>query len=254
MTVAIGSGPKGPAFDTSSPPSNLNWNMWQGQTPGVDYIAQRCHGNFRWWYEYSGGKMTDWGAHHVDIAQWAIAPDLHGPESIELVHAEHPVAFENGVPTVSNTYNTATSFKVRCVFSGGVEMFIVNDANDLGFDNGIMFESDGGRYFVNRGKLTGSPIEDLAKNPLPEDLFTKLRKGQDKLSHRENFFACCDSRATPISDAESHCRHLNTCHLSNIAVRLGRSLKWDATKQQVVGDEQANAFQKRVQRKGFEVV
>ena len=117
VTVAIGSGPKGPAFDTSSPPSNLNWNMWQGQTPGVDYIAQRCHGNFRWWYEYSGGKMTDWGAHHVDIAQWAIAPDLPGPESIELVHAEHPVAFENGVPTVSNTYNTATSFKVRCVFS-----------------------------------------------------------------------------------------------------------------------------------------
>ena len=254
VTVAIGSGPKGPAFDTSSPPSNLNWNMWQGQTPGVDYIAQRCHGNFRWWYEYSGGKMTDWGAHHVDIAQLAIAPDLHGPESIELVHAEHPVAFENGVPTVSNTYNTATSFKVRCVFSGGVEMFIVNDAKDLGFDNGIMFESDGGRYFVNRGKLTGSPIEDLAKNPLPEDLFTKLRKGQDKLSHRANFFACCDSRDTPISDAESHCRHLNTCHLSNIAVRLGRSLKWDATKQQVIGDEQANAFQKRVQRKGFEVV
>ena len=254
VTVAIGSGPKGPAFNTSSPPSNLNWNMWQGQTPSVDYIAQRCHGNFRWWYEYSGGKMTDWGAHHVDIAQWAIAPDLPGPESIELVYAEHPVAFENGVPTATNTYNTATSFKVRCVFSGGVEMFIVNDAKDLGFDNGIMFESDGGRYFVNRGKLTGSPIEDLAKNPLPEDLFTKLRKGQDKLSHRENFFACCDSRATPISDAESHCRHLNTCHLSNIAVRLGRSLKWDATKQQVIGDEQANAFQKRVQRKGFEVV
>lgn len=254
VTVAIGSAPRGRGYSASAPPSHLNWDMWQGQTPKVEYISQRCHGRFRWWYEYSGGKVTDWGAHHVDIAQWAIAPGLAGPEFIELVQVEHPVAFENGMPTVGNTFNTATSFKVRCVFAGGIEMFIVNNAKELGFDNGIMFEGDKGRYFVNRGKLTGSPVESLNKNPLPEELFARLRKGSDEVSHRENFFRCCDSRDTPISDAASHCRHLTTCHLANIAMRLGRSLKWDAIKQQVIGDNQANAFQRRVQRKGFEVV
>jgi predicted dehydrogenase len=254
VTVAVGSGPNGTEYPTSMLAGQRSWDMWRGQTPSVNYIQQRCHGSFRWWYEYSGGKMTDWGAHHVDIAQWAIAADLPGPESIEVIHAEHPVTFENGMPTVRNTYNTAMSFNVRCVFPGGVEMFIVNDATDFGFENGILFEGENGRYFVNRGKLTGSPVEDLARNPLPEELFRKLRKGCDKVSHRENFFICCDSRGTPIADAESHCRHLTTCHLANIAMRLGRTLKWDAVTQQVVGDEQANAFQKRVQRKGFEVV
>ena len=72
VTCNIGSSPKGGPFKKSDPPSNIDWNMWLGQAPMVDYIKERCHYQFRWWYEYSGGKMTDWGAHHVDIAQWAI--------------------------------------------------------------------------------------------------------------------------------------------------------------------------------------
>ena len=75
VTCNIGGGPKGGPFKKSDPPSNIDWNMWLGQAPLVDYIKERCHYQFRWWYEYSGGKMTDWGAHHVDIAQWAMQQD-----------------------------------------------------------------------------------------------------------------------------------------------------------------------------------
>ena len=84
--------------------------MWLGQAPKVDYIKERCHGEFRWWYEYSGGKLTDWGAHHVDIAQWAIGMENSGPNRIEVVYAEHPVEFRGGFPTVDDRYNTATAF------------------------------------------------------------------------------------------------------------------------------------------------
>ncbi len=72
VTCAIGGGSAGGPFKKTAPPKGLNWELWLGQTPVVDYIKERCHGTFRWWYEYSGGKLTDWGAHHVDIATWAI--------------------------------------------------------------------------------------------------------------------------------------------------------------------------------------
>ena len=86
VTCNIGGGPQGGPFKKSDPPSNIDWNMWLGQAPLVDYIKERCHYQFRWWYEYSGGKMTDWGAHHVDIAQWAMQQDGVGRGSFPRTH------------------------------------------------------------------------------------------------------------------------------------------------------------------------
>ncbi|MCH8923724.1 MAG: Gfo/Idh/MocA family oxidoreductase [Planctomycetes bacterium] len=99
VTAAIGRAPKQGPFKKTDPPAGLNWDFWLGQSPKVDYISQRCHGNFRWWYEYSGGKMTDWGAHHVDIAQWAIGMQNTGPKTVEGLSATHPVPFKDGYPT-----------------------------------------------------------------------------------------------------------------------------------------------------------
>ena len=253
VTVAIGGAPKGPTFMKTEPPAGLNWERWLGQTPLVAYIKERCHSNFRWWYEYSGGKMTDWGAHHVDIAQWAIGMDKTGPTSIEVVSCEHPQPLSHGMPTIDDTYNTAVTFNVRCQFPNGVELLIRDRADDLGFDNGVMFEGENGRYFVNRKKLTGKPVEDLTANPLPEGVLTRLRKGKAKDSHMGNFIACTRDRSLPISDVYSHHRNLTTCHLANIAMRLGRALKWDAEAQQILGDDEANTFQRRAQRAGYEV-
>lgn len=253
VTVAIGGAPRGNKFTKSAPPATLNWEMWLGQAPLVDYIPERCHNNFRWWYEYSGGKMTDWGAHHVDIAQWGIGMDASGPTSVEVVAAEHPVPFEKGYPTVDDTFNAAITFNVRCLFANGVEMLIRDDAQDLGFDNGIMFEGENGRFFVNRGKLTGKPVEDLAKNPISDEVLLKLRKGKKFDNHMGNFIACTKDRTLPISDVYSHHRALTTCHLANIALRLGRKLNWNAETEQIVGDDEANAWQSRTPRKGYEI-
>jgi predicted dehydrogenase len=253
VTCAIGGAPKGKEFVKQSPPATLNWERWLGQAPLVDYIPERCHNNFRWWYEYSGGKMTDWGAHHVDIAQWAIGQENSGPLSVEVLMVDHPVPYSKGWPTVDNTFNAAVHFDVKCMFAGGIEMRIRDSAQDLGFDNGIMFEGEKGKYFVNRGKLTGQVVDELAANPISDDVLIKLRKGKRLDTHMGNFIECVGDRSLPVSDVYTHHRTLTTCHLANIALRLGRTLKWNAEAEQIVGDDEANAWQSREQRSGYEV-
>jgi len=248
VQCAIGAAPKGGPFAPSSPPSNLNWDMWLGQAPMTDYMEKRVHYEFRWWYEYSGGKMTDWGAHHVDIAQWAMGMDNSGPSTIEGT-ATHPCPFKDGYPTESNVYNTATEFNVRCLFPNGVELIIRHDT-----ENGITFTGDQGSFFVSRGKLTGQAVDDLKTNPLPENALTELCKGKQPGSHMGNFFECVKTRDLPISDVYTHHRAMTTCHLANIAIRLGRTLQWDPQSQTLVGDQQAQTWQAREQRKGYEVV
>jgi predicted dehydrogenase len=118
VTCNIGGGPKGGPFKKSDPPSNIDWNMWLGQAPLVDYIKERCHYQFRWWYEYSGGKMTDWGAHHVDIAQWAMQQDGvgQGVLSLEPIVGEHPIPLKNGMPTKDDHYIHLTTFTLSACF------------------------------------------------------------------------------------------------------------------------------------------
>ncbi len=249
VSCAIGGADSSKPLQKTTPPATLNWDMWLGQTPKVDYIKERCHGSFRWWYEYSGGKMTDWGAHHVDIAQWAIGMEESGPTTIEVVSVSHPVPFKHGYPTVDNQFNTATAFMVRCLFANGVEMIIRHDT-----ENGILFEGEKGTFFVSRGKLTGEPVDELKKNPILEKVLIALRKGKRFDSHMGNFIECVRDRSMPVSDVFSHHRALTTCHLANIAMRLGRKLTWDPVNELIVGDAEANAWQKREQRKGYEIV
>jgi len=269
VTCAIGGSPTSGPIPKAEVPKGLNWDMWLGQTPKVDFRYKkggrwgksRCHYEFRWWYEYSGGKMTDWGAHHVDIAQWGIdqVGEGQGPREIIPGMAKHPVPFKNGMPQQDDRYNAATQFKVHCKFPNGVDLFIVHSAqNDprLKFGNGIMFEGTKGRFLVNRGKIVGAPVVELKKNPLPEGLLKKLYKGK-KIgggnAHMRNFFECTKDRTQPISDVFTHHRALTTCHLANIAIRLGRKLNWDPKTEQIVGDSDANRWQSREQRKGYEI-
>lgn len=267
IAVAIGGAPACKSIPVVDVPKGLNWEKWLGQAPLVEYrwgksgntVNTRCHYEFRWWYEYSGGKLTDWGAHHVDIAQWAIgqSEDGMGPTSIEPLYAEHPVDFKDGMPVQDDRYNTATKFHVKATFGDGVVMDIKNSHQDeLGFDNGIMFMGTEGRFLVNRGKIVGAPVDALKDNPLPEDAIAKIYGGSmpaNGNAHMTNFFECVKTRKQPISDVFTHHRALTTCHLSNIAIRLNRSLKWDPKTEQILGDDQANAMQSRNARKGYEV-
>jgi hypothetical protein len=171
----------------------------------------------------------------------------------------HPVPLKNGHPTLDDRYNCATKFHIRTVFANGVEMFISDsflEDENLKFDNGIMFTGTKGRFFVNRSKLTGAPVEALADDPLPEDALTRVYGGKEpggRNAHMRNFFDCIKTREQPISDVFTHHRALTTCHLANIAIRLGRTLTWDPQHEQMVGDDEANAWQSRPQRAGYEI-
>jgi predicted dehydrogenase len=270
VTTAIGGSMTCEPLPVTAPPPTLNWEMWQGQTPAVEYrqgserIMEgygagyhfgRAHNYFRWWYEYSGGKLTDWGAHHVDIALWALDKlgGGQGRVTIDPLAVSHPVEFKDGMPTVDDRFNAATAFDVRVTLADGVELRVRNSANDLGFDNGIMFEGGNGRFMVNRGKIVGAPVEELASKPLPADALRKLYGGEPPASHMGNFVDCMRSRRQPVSDAESHHRALSICHAVNIAMRLGRTLTFDADAESFVGDAQANSFVAREQRQGYEI-
>ena len=273
VTCAIGGSPPAVQIPKAEVPSVLNWDMWLGQASYTDYRESaeyrhtegygaghknsRTHKYFRWWYEYSGGKLTDWGAHHVDIAMWALNKDRVGigQYTIDPLEFEHPVSFDShGMPTQDDRYNTATSFNLRVTFADGVELDIRNAANDKGFGNGIMFEGEKGRFFVNRGKLTGKPIEDLEANPLPADALKAVYGGRlPANSHMHDFADAIRLGVKPVSDVESHQRVMTVCHAANIAMRLGRKLTVDPVTESFVGDQQANSFVERMQRKGYEI-
>ncbi len=258
VQAAIGGVDASEALPKVDVPKGLNWDMWLGQAPLVDYISgparergyphSRCHYEFRWWYEYSGGKMTDWGAHHVDVAQWGMGLDNTGPISVEGT-AKHLVPLDaKGMPTIDNQYNVAGEFHITCKFANGMELVIRHDT-----DNGVLFEGTEGRLFVSRGSLKGKPVEDLEKNPLPEGALQKLYKGKEPGDHMRNFYECMVDRTQPISDVYSHHRAMSTCHLANIAIRMNRKIQWDPEKEEIVGDPEANLLVAREQRKGYEI-
>ena len=248
VDVVLGKNKTGGPFVRRPVPGNFNWDLWQGQTPDVPYIEERSHYTFRWWYEYSGGQMTDWGAHHLDIAQWAI-------NSL-------PVEIDGKAtyPTVKDGFNVALDFGVTYRYANGVTMTV----SDTG-RNGIMFTGDRGRIFVNRGTISGAPVEALAENPLARtaqrvydfdnfDRPERAGKLDAIINHMGNFFDCVEARRTPISDIESQHRSVSTCHLGNISMRVGRKLTWDPTTEKFHDDAGANTLLKRPQRSGYETV
>jgi len=252
VTVGINGGVVGGPFPVEEPPAELDWDMWLGQAPKVAYRDRRCHYEFRWWYEYSGGKFTDWGAHHVDIATWALGQDKDGmgPVEIDGTDAKHPVAYKDGYATVDDSYNTSHDFAVKCKFDNGVEMVI-----DSRSDNGVKFEGTKGRIFVSRGKISGTPIEEnWDEGKFGEEELTQLFKGKKAGDHKGNFYECIRDGGLPVSDVFTHVQAMSTCHLAAIAARLGRAIKWDPKTEQIVGDDEAASFVARTPRKGYEIL
>ncbi|MEZ6093712.1 MAG: gfo/Idh/MocA family oxidoreductase [Pirellulaceae bacterium] len=250
VTVGIDGSPTGGPFPVAAVPEHLDWNMWLGPAPKVDYRERRCHYEFRWWYEYSGGKFTDWGAHHVDIAQWALDENGpgKGPVEIDGSAALHPVPYKDGYATVDDSYNTSHDFDVICKFASGVEMTITSRP-----DNGILFEGEKGKMFVNRGKITGTPIEEnWDAGQFGDSDVEDLYKGKPFEGHKQNFYRCIAEGGLPVSDVYSHVQIMNTCHLAALSARLGRALKWDPENEKIVDDEQAATFFGRKPREGFE--
>ncbi len=252
VEVAIGTGPTGGPFPSTPPPANLNWDRWLGQAPLVPYILERSHYQFRWWLEYSGGKLTDWGAHHVDIAHRLLDAEQTGPISL-AGSGEFPLAMTNGMPAEDDQYNTATRFDITAMFNhAGFEqqLNILNAHPEFG--NGIKVIGEQGTLFVDREKIEGECVEALTEEPLSEDAIERVCKGQPHGDHMRNFFDAVKTRGEPLSDVFSHHRALTTCHLANLAIRLGRAIRWDPKSESIVGDDDANQWLARPQRAGYE--
>ena len=263
VTCGIDRMEESPVIPVAAVPETIDWDFWLGPAPKIAYRAlpelrqgygggvplySNCHYSFRNWHEYAGGKLTDWGAHHVDIACWALEATATGPSKVTPGEFTLPVEYKDGYPVVGDRYNAATRFTINVAMPNDVELVITSEG-----DNGILFEGTEGRFFVNRGKLTGKPVEDLKDNPLPEGAVEAVYGGKVSANHTANFIEGMKARKQPISDVWSHNRMLEICHLSNIAMRLGREIKWDPLKREVIGDAQANAFLARENRKGFEI-
>ena len=261
--VAIGGAPGHEIIKPEPVPEDLDWNMWLGPAPAADYSNQRRR-MFRWFFEYSGGKMTDWGAHHIDIAQWALGLSDTGPVKVKGTGKFPPlippdadwIGFLNGKAELPSTHNTAMEFSIDLNFANGstinVNHFYQRDEKTK-FPNGILFEGEEGRIFVNRGKLTGKPVDDLTESDEKElqDRIAVLYGGKELRGHMQNFFDCMEDRTQPVSDVESHHRTMTSCHLCNIALMTGRELSWDPVNENFGDDEFANQFLTRAQRSEF---
>jgi predicted dehydrogenase len=263
VTCGINGATGSPVIPAIDVPEGLDWDMWLGPAPQAPYRAlpeirqgygggvplyTNCHYAWRNWYEYSGGQMNDWGAHHVDIATWALGASETGPNKITPVSFSLPVDYKDGYWTVSDRYNSPTNFEIHANMPGDIPLIITSEG-----ENGIMFEGTKGRIFVNRGRLSGKPVEDLETNPLPDGAVEAVYGGPVSENHTANFIEAMRSRKQPISDVWTHNRMLEICHLANIAIRLGRELQWDPVNREIVGDDQANAFLSRESREGYAI-
>jgi predicted dehydrogenase len=225
VETRIGDNPRGGPFPVSPVPNGLNWDLWQGQTPRVDFVTQRCHYEFRWWYEYSGGKMTDWGAHHNDIAQWGLGMDESGPVAVEGTGAapDNRANCYNCHPTFTATYTYANG-------PGGGNGTVLRCTN--AGENGIRFEGDDGKWiFVSRGRI-GASDRRLLDEPLPQNA-TRLYVSNN---HMGNFLQCIRSRRPTICPASVGYRSVSVCHLGNIAIRSGLHLRWDPENARFTGE------------------
>ena len=234
-------------FATAPVPAGLDWDFWQGQAPGVDYVPERCHTWFRYWYEYSGGTMTDWGAHHMDIGYWAIGQPA--PTKIESKALATPI--QGGFTTISD-------YEVKFTYPNGVVFNVRSTRDDNPFGaainkdgqrNGIRFEGTDGWIWVSREALNASDRELLSK-PLPEDA-ERLYFSND---HKGNFCDCMNTRKDPICSVETGHRSATVCHLGAISLRTGKSLEWDPDKEIFTGEHasEANTYISREMRKPYD--
>lgn len=221
----------GPPVPDSEPPKVLDYDRWLGPAPQRPYNEKRVHYNFRFFWDYSGGQMTNFGAHHIDIAQWGLGMDESGPVSIEGTAEFHPQKW----------YEVTMACRLVNTYANGVKLIVGQGQKDI--KGAVTFIGERGTISVDRSKITSTP-EDLVKEPLG-DGDVRLYKSPN---HHANFLDCIKSRKLPICDVEIGHRSATVCHLNNIVARLGRKIQWDAAAEKIIGDEEASAMLSRPYR------
>ena len=262
VDVALPGGRSDPASPETAPPPELDWDLWQGQAPERKYRKERVHTWFRFWLDYSGGTLTDWGAHHNDIALWALGEKapvkvegktlVQNPPDGFTTPAEYLVNFTYATG-VTQTIRSLPDFQWHGGRRAGTKAAPREPKAPPKDEIGVTFCGSDGWLFVTRGKLEASD-PDLLKTEFPASA-TRLYVSAD---HRGNFFDCVKTRKDPICTAAVGHRSVSACHLAVLSCRLGRTLAWDPEAERFTGDGAAegNALLSREMRKpwGYDAV
>jgi predicted dehydrogenase len=247
VSVFVPAGYRGGPFPVVPVPAGLDWDRWLGQAPATAYQKERCHNTFRWWFEYSGGPVTDWGAHHNDIARWGIG--LEGPTSVAAQVLTGPIP---------GGYTAPSEFAAELTWADGTRQVMKTTPDDAwngsvinpkGQRNGVKFEGDGGWIWVNRSGIAASS-EELLHTPLPDNAL----RLEVSTNHMGNFFDSVRSRRDPICPIECGHRSASVGHLIVIALRSGRKFQWDPDREVFVGEgaEAGNAQLAREMRRPYD--
>ena len=231
-TVEVGL-PTGSASDNKPVqpvPEGVDWDFWLGPAPWVPYRGI-LHWNWRWIMDYSGGQLTDWAGHHIDIAHWGLDLERTGPVEIE----------GRGVYPADGIYNVPMEYKFTCKYANGIVMTV---ADNKQISEGTKWYGEAGKWiYVNRGKLEANPPSVLKEVIGPDEV--KLYESRD---HRQNFLDCVKSRKETIAPAEVGHRSISVGLLGEIAMLTERKLRWDPEKEVFLDDEQANRMLSRPMR------
>ncbi len=272
ILVGVGATSKWCDLPEETPDPGLNWEMWLGQAPLRPYNEIICrkglpdkypfNPGWRDYREYSGGYVTDWGAHHFDIVQWALDMDHSGPNEVHPPEKEGDkygakVVYKNtkfgeAIPVthVDMVYEFDALVKEKKTpttspSAAPVEQEVMKHFRE---SNGILFVGEKGKIFVNRSRIISDP-DTILKEPLTES----DQKLYASPGHRQNWLECIKSRKPTICPVETGARSVTVCHLVNLAYWHGRKLEWDPQKWEFPGDAEANGWRTRERRKGYEL-
>lgn len=218
-------------------PAELDWDFWLGSAPKVEYRGV-CHWNWRWILDYSGGQLTDWAGHHIDIAHWGLGLDRTGP--IE-------VSGEGIYPAATELYNVPTEFDFNCKYKSGVIIRVAN-ASRLPKGMGVTWYGEGGWIRVDRGHISASKPEllavELGDNKKP------LYKSEN---HFANFLECIKSRKETITPVDVAHRSISVGLLGEIAMTTKQKIQWDPVKEQIINNAEASKLLMRSFRSPWKI-
>ena len=215
-------------------PDGFDYEMWLGPAPWAPYTEKRCHWNFRWILDYSGGQLTDNGAHDIDIAHWGMDCDHTGPLSVEGA-GEFP---SDGL------WDASVKHHLVCKYANGVEMFIGDRTH---YPSGVRWIGERGWVYANRDRLETFP-KNLVYEKFGAEEIHLYQNPPDRQGHRRNFLDCIKSRAATIAPIEVAHRSISVAHLGNIAMLVGRKIRWNPDTEQILDDPAATRMLSRARR------
>jgi predicted dehydrogenase len=212
----------------TEPPAHLDYNMWIGPAAMEPYMEGRIHMNWRWNYNIGGGQLLDWIGHHCDIAHWGMDWDNSGPTDIKPIQVD--------MPKRTDPWNTATKYRSELLYPGGVKMTIAGGHGDI--RSGTKWVGENGWIWVDRSGFDSSDPEHKRYSRLPE----AQRKVELYYSgdHFKNFIDCVKSRKPTITPVATAHHSAVPGHLALISFLVNRPLKWDAAKEEIIGDPEAS--------------